>query len=667
MKCFLSSRRVGLLTLAVSLAAISALAQLPSWIRNIEAGTAIESAFFRAMTVAGTSVFFRRPPGETRTALEGLIKAQPHNAELYSLRAMEDEQQLDFTAAESDWKAYLNDASDKADAEFALADFYHRRVRPQDEIKTLALVATAPPISSEKLVASPQQRSWQAFERIFTVIQAQRMSKEVSIFQYRAWIARYPAEQSLYARFLQFLVEQKEYAAAGQLIADYRKQFPNDQVFPVRANAMVEYRRGSVREGLAVYEQSFQPLWNPELVKSYFDLLRDTRNLRKFRDDAHAALVTNPEDLNATARLFYYYQQQGKTEVAQQVIADLLAHKEANKSAWTSQELYTCARLLEEIHAYPESARYYFALYNSKGMPDAQEVAIAGLTGILLTAPETTIRFGSGDLSMYRDIATMDQGPGYLNGILSLILNTTHPASQYSEEEQRAVPYFHRSRAVELLALLDSRFPNSSRRSALHEQILEFYANSGESDAVVLGGKEFLANFPNASERTSVALLMADAYARQGATESEFAIYDSVLKELAGRAQNVPLGVAGGGNGGNAYGPAARNASDESAEEGDDEAQPQTKSVDENVNPQHRASDSFRLESSTAPNAQTGPRSPEYARVLERYLARLAETRQVLPALAVLRREIDRNPDDPGLYERLAVFVEQNQLGGEQE
>jgi len=580
---------------------------------------------------------------------------------------MEDEQQLDFTAAESDWKAYLNDASDKADAEFALADFYHRRVRPQDEIKTLALVATAPPISSEKLVASPQQRSWQAFERIFTVIQAQRMSKEVSIFQYRAWIARYPAEQSLYARFLQFLVEQKEYAAAGQLIADYRKQFPNDQVFPVRANAMVEYRRGSVREGLAVYEQSFQPLWNPELVKSYFDLLRDTRNLRKFRDDAHAALVTNPEDLNATARLFYYYQQQGKTEVAQQVIADLLAHKEANKSAWTSQELYTCARLLEEIHAYPESARYYFALYNSKGMPDAQEVAIAGLTGILLTAPETTIRFGSGDLSMYRDIATMDQGPGYLNGILSLILNTTHPASQYSEEEQRAVPYFHRSRAVELLALLDSRFPNSSRRSALHEQILEFYANSGESDAVVLGGKEFLANFPNASERTSVALLMADAYARQGATESEFAIYDSVLKELAGRAQNVPLGVAGGGNGGNAYGPAARNASDESAEEGDDEAQPQTKSVDENVNPQHRASDSFRLESSTAPNAQTGPRSPEYARVLERYLARLAETRQVLPALAVLRREIDRNPDDPGLYERLAVFVEQNQLGGEQE
>ena len=62
--------------------------------------------------------------------------------------------------------------------------------------------------------------------------------------------------------------------------------------------------------------------------------------------------------------------------------------------------------------SYPESARYYFALYNSKDLPNAQETAIAGLTSFLLTAPETPIRLGSGELSMYRDIATLDQGPG---------------------------------------------------------------------------------------------------------------------------------------------------------------------------------------------------------------------------------------------------------------
>ena len=667
-----TSRRVRLVALAVFAAAfggtVSALGELPSWIRNIDAGTAIEAVFFRMMSLPTGAIAFRRPPQETRPALADLLKTQPRNAELYSLRALEDEQQLDFTAAESDWKAYVESSSDKIGAQLALADFYHRRLRPADEIKTLLLVANAPAITAEKLTARLQQRSWQAFERIFGVIQTQGLAKDVPIAQYRAWIVRYPDEQSLYARYLQFLVTEKEYFAAGQLITDYRKQFPNDQIFPVKAKAMLEYRHGSVREGLLVYEQSFQPLWDPELVKSYFDLLRDTQNLRKFRDDAHVALLANPEGLNATARIFYYYQQQGKTDVAQQAIADLRQHKEGSKSPWTSQELYVCARLLEDIHAYPESARYYFALYNSNGMSDAQEKAIAGLTSLLLTAPETPIRLGSGELSMYRDIATMDQGPGYLNGILSLILSTTQPASQYSEEEQRAVPYFHRSRAAELLALLDTKFPNSAHRPALHAQLLDFYSTSGESDAVIQGGREFLASFPNASERTLIALLMADAYARKNDTKNEFAIYDSVLQELATRTQNVPLGsTEGAGDSANNYA-AGGPGSAETENDGDEGGEGQgVQTAEQPTVPRNRTSKSFQPGAATSPTQPGGARSPEYARVLERYLARLVEMKQIPPALGVLRREIDRNPDDPGLYERLAVFLDQNRLGTEQE
>ena len=327
------------------------------------------------------------------------------------------------------------------------------------------------------------------------------MGKETSTAQYRAWLARYPQERSLYPRFLDFLIAQKDYAAANQLVSDYRKQFPDDDIFPVKAKAMVEYRQGSLEQGLAVYEQTFQPLWAPELVKSYFDLLTQTQSLRKFADQARAALAANPEDLNAMARLFYYYQQQGNLDAAQQTITALRLHKEAAHSEWTGQQLYVCARLLEDIHLYPESARYYFALYNSKGMNDAQERALAALTNLLLTAPESPIQLGTGELSIYRDIATMDDGPGYLNGILSLILNTTSPAARFSEEEQRAVPYFHRSRAADLLAMLDAKFPNSTRRPELHTKLLEFYASSGESEAVIRGGREFLAAFPNAPQR----------------------------------------------------------------------------------------------------------------------------------------------------------------------
>jgi tetratricopeptide (TPR) repeat protein len=667
-----TTRRVRLIALTIAFAAIgctlSARGELPSWIRNIDAGSAAEAVFFRMMALPDGAVAFRRPPSETRPALTELIKTQPRNAELYSLRALEDEQQLDFSAAEVDWKSYVDNSSDKIRAELALADFYHHRQRPADEIKTLSLVANASATAAEKLTPPSQQHSWQAFERIFGVIQAQGLPKNLSIAQYRAWIARYPDEPSLYARFLQFLVAEKEYSAAGQLIADYRKQFPSDQIFPVKAKAMLEYRRGSVREGLSVYEQSFQPLWDPQLVKSYFDLLRDTQSLRKFRDDAHAVLVANPADLNATARIFYYYQQQGKTDVAQQAISDLRLHKEAARSPWTAQELYVCARLLEGIHAYPESARYYFALYNSssKDFPDVQATAIAGLTSLLLTAPETPIRLGSGELSMYRDIATMDQGPGYFNGILSLILNTTQPGSQYSEEEQRAVPYFHRSRAAELLELLDTKFPNSVRHPELHAQLLEFYSNSGESDAVIQGGRDFLASFPNAVERTSVALRMADAYARKNDSRSEFAIYDAVLQELAVKAQNVPLGSARATYDYRSSYMRSSYVSQTTAPDAESE-EDQGESAEGNAIPGHTVGESLQLGSTAEPTGQSGARSPEYARVLERYLARLVQTKQIRPALALLSREIERNPDDPGLYDRLAVFLDQNRLGSEQE
>ncbi len=632
---------------------------LPAWIRNIEGRTAIEAAFFRLMALPGGEVLFRRPPSETRPALGDLLKKQPGDAELYSLRALEDEQQLDFTAAEADWKSFEEKSADKSAALLSLADFYHRRLQPLEEIKALSAAATAPPGALEKLTPASEQRSWRAFERIFGVIRSQGLPAEVSVAQYRSWLARYPQESSLYSRFLEYLISVKDFSAATQLIAQYHEKFPTDEILPVKARALVEYRQGSLQQGLAVYEKAFQPLWAPELIKSYFDLLTQTHSLRKFLDEAKAGQQANPEDLNATARIFYYYQQQGKLDTAQETITKFRLRKDASGSAWSTQELYVCARLLEEIHAYPESARFYFALYNSKGMNDAQERALGGLANLLLTAPETPIRFGAGELSMYRDIATMDQGPGYLNGILSLLLNTTSPASEFSGEEDRAVSYFHRSHAAGLVALLDAKFPNSPRRAELHAAILEFFAASGESEAVIKGGKEFLANFPNASQRTAVALLMSDAYSRTGKPLEEFAIYDSVLRELAARADRIPLGARN--SEAEIYSPVGNRVEEGEESEGgatQNGAMPRRSPGQQNS--------AFQVNAASA-SAQAGARSPEYARVLERYLARLVELKEVPQALGVLRRELDHNPDDPGLYERLAVFLDQNRLGVEQE
>jgi len=653
--------KISFLALSLAACVLAARAAMPDWIQNIEVHSLIEAAIFRTVTLPTGPMTIRRPPAETVPALGELVKQHPQQADLYSLKALEEEQKLDFTAAEADWKLYLQNISDKSAAQMALADFYYRRNRPQDEVNALSAAGRLPSPPSEKLTGVSEQQSWQAFERAFGVIQAQALGKNVSIEQYNSWIARYPQEQGLYGRYFEFLLNGKDFKAAADLIARYHAKFPNDEVFPTKTRALLAYQQGSVEEGLAVYDKSFQPLWPPELVKNYFDLLKETRSLRKFLDQAHASLARNPDDLSAVARIFYYYQQQGNLQAAQQAITEYRLQKDARKAVWTAQELYTFAYLLDAVHLYPEAARYYFPLYNSPGA-DSSEKALAGLTNILLTAPEQQMRFGSGDISMYKDIATMDSGPGYLNGIVSLILNTSSPASGYSEEEQRAVPYFHRSRAAELVALLDKRFPNSAARPELHARLIEAYANYGRDAAVIRFGREFLTAFPAAEQRNQVALLMADAFARDKNTKEEFAIYDAMLQELARKAEGVPLGEH--------FAEAPSSPQEQTALQSDGGGEGEGEEGDESQarKPRNKGADhaAFAV-SKTASTGQRGPRSPEYQRVLDRYISRLVSLKQVPAALVVWRQELDRNPNDPGLYERFASFLEGNRLGTEEE
>ncbi|MGZ4897665.1 MAG: tetratricopeptide repeat protein, partial [Candidatus Angelobacter sp.] len=648
--------KASLLFLSVTAGFIAARAAMPEWIQNIEVRSLVEAAIFRTVPLPTGPISIRRPPAETVPALGELVKQHPQQVDLYSLKALEEEQELDFAAAETDWKLYLQNAADKAAAQMDLADFYHRRHRPQDEVNALSAAGGMASPASERFTAVSDQRAWQAFERSFQVIQAQALGKNASIDQYNAWITRYPQEPGIFGRYFEFLLNGKDFKAAADMIAKYDDKFPNDEVFPTKARALLAYKQGSVEEGLAVYEKNFQPLWPPELIKNYFDLVRETRSLRKFLDQAHAALARNPDDLNAVARVFYYYQQQGNLQAAQRAIIEYRLQKDARKSPWTSQELYTLARLLEAVQLYPEAARYYFALYNSSGA-DSQEKALAGLTNILLIAPEQQVRFGAGDISMYKDIATMDSGPGYLNGILSLVLNTSSPANHYSEEEQRALPYFHRSRAAELVALFDKRFPNSVSRPELRGRLMDAYASYGEDAAVISGGSDFMAAFPSATQRNHVALLMADSYARGGNTKAEFALYDSLLQELARKADGVPLGE----HSAEASAPRGYQTGNQQGEEGEggEEYSPQRRSTAT----EHQA---FAVQKTPA-QTQAGARSPEYQRVLDRYISRLVSLRQIPAALTVWRQELDRNPNDPGLYEKFATFLESNRLGTEEE
>jgi tetratricopeptide (TPR) repeat protein len=641
---------------------ISVRAEIPEWVQHIVARSGVEAAFFRQMLIPGGEIAVEQPPEEVRPELSKLIAAQPTDADLYSLRALEAERQLDFVTAETDWQKYLQLAQDKPAAALTVADFYHRRIQPQKEIGTLAIVASAPAPASEKVSPPPQQRSWRAFERIQAIIQEQALGPEIAIVQYRAWIARYPQEAAPYTQLFDFLLKQKRYREAGALIGIYERAFPSDKIFPVEAHALLEYGSGSAEKGIAVYERSFQPLWPAELVKNYFDLLKLTHNLRNFLERTHAQIAANPGDVGAAARLFYYYQQQGDVQAAKNALNEYRQRKESQKIPWTPDELYTLARLMEGISDYPEAARYYYALYSAAREGEGAERGLAGTIEVLLTAPEQPLRLGQGDLSLYRDIATMDPYPGYWNGILSLLFNSAGPQYEFSDEERTAVPYFHRAKAAELLAEFDQRFPQSKQRSGLHAQLIEVYAHYGLEDAVIREGKQFLASFPGAAERSNVALQMADSYARLKKDNEEFAIYDLLLRELAASADGVPIGAEQStASVPPQQTPCPTSQAGVEDEEGSASSQPgchQSKST---------VQQAFQISQRGNVAGQTGPRSPDYVRVLDRYLSRLVAGERIPQAMQVYRRELDRNPNDPGLYDRFAGFLEQNKVGEEVE
>lgn len=603
--------------LAITAAGVSARAELARWVQHIPSPSQLEAAFFRAVATPAGAIEVRRPPKESRAELTKLIGAAPSDANLYSLRAREDELQLDFNAADNDWKKAAQLASNKQPATLDLADFYHRRIRAKDEIAALETVGKSPSPAAERFTAASQQQSWKAFERILTVIQEQALPNDATVNCYRAWIARYPNEPGVYQKFLQYLIDTKQFSEAQNFVADYRKAFPADNSYPTQATATIAWRRGSLDDAVRIYDQTFRPLWPPELVKSYFDLLKESHGLRRYLEQARNQIRRSPTDIAAAARLYYYSQQQGNLAGAQRALFEYRLRKEAQKSAWTADELLTLAQLFEGASNYDEAARSYYALYSVPGGDAAaKEKALAGITGLLLTAPEQPLRLGAGNLTLYTDIAQLDTGPGFLNGILSLLLNSNSPEAPYATEDSASVAYFHRAKAAELVRLFDSRFPASAERPRLHARLIQAYATYGDSDGVIRAGREFLAAFPKAAERSDVALTMADSYARKNQAQPEFAIYDDLLKELAARAEGMPIG----------------------------ETVPSDKPE------------------------QTAPaRSPEYARVLDRYISRLVSLKRLRDALALYRREIDRNPNDPGLYERLAAFLEQNKMGAEVE
>ena len=139
--------------------ALAARAEIPSWLQWLPASSAAANILYRAVPALGGSIPVRRPPRETAVHAGVESAKRPMDAELVTLTAREYEAQLDFVNAEDRWKLLTAISADRAGSQIALADYYHRRMQPQQELQALAAAGGRLPAIEDPLQPETQQRA----------------------------------------------------------------------------------------------------------------------------------------------------------------------------------------------------------------------------------------------------------------------------------------------------------------------------------------------------------------------------------------------------------------------------------------------------------------------------------------------------------------------------
>ena len=289
----------------VALGALLLRADLTSWAENTVAGGALEAAFFRMMDVPAGPVLARRVPAESRVQLTSLIQKAPRRPDLYALRAQEDERQLAIKAAEADWKQAAALSTDKTPALIDLANFYHRRVEPENELKTLVEAGKQQPSGRDRFKRQSSQASWQAFTRALNVASASLLPAITRNQVYESWIAAYPQQKEPYLAYFRDLIKHTERDEATGLAARIKSAFPNDEQIAVETEAELAGIEQGPSGVLKAYARQFSPLWPEPLRTSYYRLLSQQHQLRAFLSQARAEAVAHPTDLDPVFRLFF--------------------------------------------------------------------------------------------------------------------------------------------------------------------------------------------------------------------------------------------------------------------------------------------------------------------------------------------------------------------------
>ncbi len=651
---------------------------------------AVDEALFTNEEFFGVTASVERPYQDALARITALETSYPKDARLrlHAARLAEHTGQFDKAASEMTSYAALKGRSPESLRR--LADFYHDRARFADEVKTLRDLAQALPVAERGPI----------YKRAADLARSRSLKEFKPSDFFAELVAADPTNVQPVKDYVEELLLAKQNSEALSVLASFQPKFPSELNYFLSTRARIFESTGDRRAAEEVYSTAFDPNWPQAITADYYDLLRRFGRYRTIRRQLQESVRGGATDLQTVSRLFRIYAYEGNYEQAAQTLRDLEARRAGggstqgqstqgqgtqgqgtqgqgaqpppvSASVWNARELETAAGLFTSIGHYDQASRYLYTLYLVGGLQsgsNTREEALYRLFKVMLDAAGTPTRFGAGDLSFYKDVAEIDQHPGFMNGVLSLILSGTDPAQEFANQEKAAAGYFNRAFAYRIFTSFKQEYAASKHLGEMYLGVVNIFSALGEHRLAIEAGREFQERFPNAPEYSAVSLRIADSYVALKDRKNERAVLMSLLDRLARtRPKGTSLVPVSAKRWSLANSPQFRQLLDRikyNLEAYSDTYDPTEGGISfQNYNSYDEEEEESSSSASVDGNSLQGP---SYGEVLERYVASLASEEKKTETLAFFWGEIKKHPREEGLYERFLSWLGQAQLVNEQ-
>lgn len=492
----------------------------------------LDGALFMEEEFFGGTTQVRRPYKEARAKVAELMAKYPQDGRLPVMAATLDERLENFDQAAKEMETYAQIQNNSPLALRKLANFYYRRGLFKNSIDTLEQLATKVTPLEQEIV----------YRKIIGIVRDNQVAGLAPSTFYEKMIAANKDNVEIVKSYIEELKVKQDYATALQVTNNYKDKYPNDLAYFLKTQASLYEAQKDRNQAEAVYTKAFDPLWPSNISSDYYELLRRFGRYRTYRRGLQDQW-TNQANFETLTRLFNLYSYEGNQLAATNLLSQYET-RHGKDGQWSRSELETVAGLYLSLSQYDVASRYLYTLYLNGGLKSGsseREQSLFRIFKVLVDANSQPVRLSNGDLSLYRDIATIDQSPGLLNGVLSLILANQNVANNFSSKEQSASGYFNRAFAYRIFQNFKQEYASSQKLPVMYQDLLTIFSGFGEHQTVVELGLQFQKQFPQAANYDEVTIKLADAYQALQKRDEERAVLIKLLDRTATRAKGHAL------------------------------------------------------------------------------------------------------------------------------